>query len=234
MKRKKSGFIGYCLTASLLIALTVFTGACSTASTSKSTTKTTPINTTTTSTTPAPLLSSIAISNTSPVNLAVGSTQQFTATGTYSDGSTQNVTLKATWSSSDANIATVSSFGLVTSVSVGNTDITASLSGITSPPVNVVTNIPGPKLISIAVSRSPDVIASLPVGRTQQFKATGTISDGTVEDITSQVTWASSNPTIAIISAAGLATGIAPGKTTITATLSDVTSLGIVITVIVP
>ena len=230
MKRKKSGFLGYCLIVGLLVALTAFTGACSSASTS--TTKTTPIFTTTTPTTPAPTLSSIAIANASPFNLAVGATQQFTATGTYSDGSMQDVTLTSTWSSSDASIATVSSFGLITGVQVGNTDITVSVSGITSPPVNVITYIPGPKLVSIAVSRI--VVASLVAGGTQQFKATGTISDGTVEDITSQVTWASSNPTIATISATGLATGIAPGKATITATLSDVTSLGIVLTVIAP
>jgi len=177
-------------------------------------------------------LSSIAIANTSPFNLAVGSTQQFTVTGTYEDGSKQDVTFQVTWSSSDPNIATISSIGSVAAVSVGNTDITVSLSGITSPPVNVITYIPGPKLVSIAVSRT--VVASLVAGGTQQFKATGTISDGTVEDITSQVTWASSNPTIATISATGLATGIAPGKATITATLSDVTSLGIVLTVIAP
>ena len=230
MKRKKSGFLGYCLIVGLLVAVTAFTGGCSSASTSTS--KTTPTSTTTTPTTPAPLLSSIAIANTSPVNLAVGSKQQFTAIGTYEDGSKQDVTFKVTWSSSDPNIATISSIGSVAGVSVGNTDITASLSGITSPTVNVVTNIPGPKLVSIAVSRT--VVASLVAGETQQFKATGTISDGTVEDITSQVTWTSSNPTIATISATGLATGIAPGKTSITATLSDVSSLGIVVTVIVP
>ena len=229
MKRKQSRFIGYCLTAGLLTALTIFTGACSSASTSTSTT--TRISTTTTPTTLV-LLSSIAIAKTSPVDLAVGDAQQFTATGTYSDGSKQDVTLTAKWSSSDASIATVSSFGLVTGVEVGNTDITASLSGITSPAINVVTNIPGPKLSSIAVSRLE--VKSIAVGETQQFKATGTISDGTVEDFTSQVTWASSNPTIATISATGLATGVAPGKTTITATLSDVTSLGIVLTVISP
>ena len=191
MKRKQLRFIGYCLTIGLLATITVFSGACSSASTS--TTKTTPIFTTTTPTTPAPILSSIAIANASPFNLAVGDTQQFTATGTYSDGSMQDVTLTSTWSSSDPSIATVSSIGLVTGVTVGNSDITASLSGITSPPVNVITNIPGPKLFSIAVSRS--VVAGLLVGDTQQFKATGTISDGTVEDITSQVTWASSDPT---------------------------------------
>jgi uncharacterized protein YjdB len=177
-------------------------------------------------------LNSIAISNASPFSLAVGSTQQFTAIGTYSDGSNQDVTFKATWSSSDTSIATVSTYGLITAVAAGNTDITASLSGTTSSPVNVVTNIPAPKLISIALSRP--VVKSLIVGETQQFKATGTISDGTVEDITSQVTWASSNPTIATISATGLATGVAPGKTTITATVSGITSVGIVLIVIAP
>jgi len=60
-------------------------------------------------------------------------TQQFTATGTYTDGSTQNLTTSVTWSSSSTSIATISntsgSNGLATSVATGSTTITASHSG---------------------------------------------------------------------------------------------------------
>ena len=55
-------------------------------------------------------------------------------------------------------------------------------------------------LSSIAVAAaSPDNSANLAVGATQQFTATGTYSDGTTPDISSQVTWASSDPSIATI-----------------------------------
>ena len=47
----------------------------------------------------APTLVSIAVTPANATNL-VGATQQFTATGTYSDGSTQNITSQATWTSS--------------------------------------------------------------------------------------------------------------------------------------
>ena len=47
----------------------------------------------------APTLVSIAVTPANATNL-VGATQQFTATGTYSDSSTQNITSQATWTSS--------------------------------------------------------------------------------------------------------------------------------------
>ncbi|MBI5849043.1 MAG: Ig-like domain-containing protein [Nitrospirae bacterium] len=63
-------------------------------------------------------LVSIAItpSNTS---VTVGSTQQFMATGTYSDNSTQDLTSTVTWTSSNSAVATVNISGLVTPVSAG-------------------------------------------------------------------------------------------------------------------
>ena len=71
-----------------------------------------------------------------------------------------------------------------------------------------------PVLTSIAVTpASPSIF----VGGTQQFIATVTYSDSSAQDLTSAVTWTSSTPTAATINAAGLATGIAPGSTTIKA-----------------
>ena len=68
---------------------------------------------------PVQILTSIVILPAS-ATLAVGATQQFTATGTYSDRTTQNLTASVTWSSSDESVATISnapgSNGLATGV----------------------------------------------------------------------------------------------------------------------
>jgi YVTN family beta-propeller protein len=69
-----------------------------------------------------------------PTTAAVGATVQFTATGTFSDSSTQNLTATATWSSSNTTVATVSnasgSQGLATLLHAGGTAITATQSMI--------------------------------------------------------------------------------------------------------
>jgi hypothetical protein len=58
-------------------------------------------------------------------------TQQFTATGTYSNNTTQDLTGLVTWSSSTRSIATITTTGLLTGVSGGQSLIKASYSSIT-------------------------------------------------------------------------------------------------------
>jgi len=70
------------------------------------------------------------------------------------------------------------------------------------------------KLASISVTPGS---ASISVGNTQQFTATGTYSDGTTLDITSAVTWTSSATGIATIDTKGLSTGVATGSSAIMA-----------------
>ena len=79
---------------------------------------------------------------------------------------------------------------------------------------------PAPTLSSIAVTPANTTIA---IGGTQQFTAMGTYSDGSTQNITSQVTWSSSNSSVATITTTGLATATSnPGNTTISATQSGV------------
>lgn len=83
---------------------------------------------------------------------------------------------------------------------------------------------PSSKLLLIALTPDP---ASMVEGSSLQFTATGEYTDQRItftDDLTSQVTWTSSDPTVADISSAGLVTGLSPGDTTITASLSGVTS----------
>ena len=63
-------------------------------------------------------------------NIVIGATQQFTATGTYSDGSTQNITSQAAWTSSNTGVATINAAGLATGISTGATTISATLAGV--------------------------------------------------------------------------------------------------------
>jgi trimeric autotransporter adhesin len=163
----------------------------------------------------AAVLQSIAVT---PANtsLPAGETEQFTATGTFSDNSTENLTTQVTWASSDTTWATISSAGLATAVSPGPVTISATLDGISgSTGLTIVSAV----LQSIAVTPAN---TSLPVGETEQFTSTGTFSDNSTENLTTQVTWASSDTTWATISSAGLATAVSPGPVTISATLDGV------------
>ena len=81
-------------------------------------------------------LSSIAVTPASP-SLAIGSTQQFTATATYSDGTTANISSQVTWASDTPTAATIDSAGLATGVADGTTNITAAMDGVTSPAVSL-------------------------------------------------------------------------------------------------
>jgi Domain of unknown function (DUF4082)/Domain of unknown function (DUF1929)/Bacterial Ig-like domain (group 2) len=77
-----------------------------------------------------PPLSSIAVTPSNPT-VTVGGTQQFTATGTYSDASTQNLTSQVTWNSSNTGAATVTAGGLATAGATGTTTISAALGSVT-------------------------------------------------------------------------------------------------------
>ena len=167
----------------------------------------------------APTLTSITVS---PLNqsIPIGGTQQFNATGTYSDGTVQDVTTSVTWSSSDTSVATISNSagtnGLATGVAKGSTTIQATQG---TPFGKTSFNVTEP-LSSIAVTPQNATIAS---GIPQQFTAIGTYADNSTADITASATWSSSNTSVATISNVaafnGLASTLAAGSTTIQATL---------------
>lgn len=83
----------------------------------------------------AAVLSSLSIS---PVDSVIFTfaTQQFTATGTYSDGTTQDVTAATTWASSNTSVATISNAagfkGQAQAVAGGTTTISGSYNGQTA------------------------------------------------------------------------------------------------------
>lgn len=161
------------------------------------------------------------------VSVAQGLTQQYLATGTYTDDSTQNITGSVSWNSSDTDVATISTTGLAQTVAAGNTTISATVvsAGVNSNAASLtVTPV---ALMSIEISPED---ASIAKGLNQQYSATGHYSDSTTQDLTDSVSWSSSTG-VTTISATGLAQGVAVGSASITATLNDVSnSTGLTIT----
>ncbi len=113
--------------------------------------------------------------------------------------------------------------GLATSLATGSTQITATLGTVISTAVTFT--VTPAILASIALTPAAPGVA---LGGTQQFAATGTYTDNSTQDLTTRVTWTSSNTAVALISSAtgsnGLATSLTTGSTQITATLGSVIS----------
>ena len=157
-----------------------------------------------------------------PVNPSVplGTSLQLSATGTYSDGSTSNITSLASWSTANSSVATVNAQGSVSAAALGGTVISATLGSFIG---STTISVTAPSLLSLAVTPAS---ISIPFGSTQPFTATGSYSDGSIQNLTSLATWNSSMPGIATVSngvgTQGIASGVGIGTTTISAAVGMV------------
>ena len=163
----------------------------------------------------APQLTALTVTPTT-LSIALGQTAQFKATGMFSDGSSKDLTQSVGWSISNPDIASVDSSGLTTSLSTGIANVAAAMEGHNS---SSVLSISKAAVVSIAVSPSD---LSIPLGNQIQLTATGTFTDKSTQDVTNLVTWASSQPGVALVSSSGLAVSRSVGTSAITATLDSV------------
>jgi hypothetical protein len=163
-----------------------------------------------------------------------GLTTQFTVVGTFSDNTTQDLTFDANWSPTTGTNAKVSndlaSKGLATALAEGAETITASFDNIlpTLAASATTTLTVTPKLLqSITLTPSNSSIAG--TSKTLQFTAIGSYSDGTTDATGITAAWSSSAIAFATIDATtGLATPVAVGKTSISATLLNADGVSIV------
>jgi uncharacterized protein YjdB len=147
-----------------------------------------------------------------------GETTQFIATGNLTGvGASQNLTNQVTWVSSNAQVATINATGLATAVGAGTTTISAVSGGLNASSTVTVT-VSGTGTGTPTLTVTPSSAAETFAGETTQFLATGNLTGvGASQNLTSQVTWVSSNAQVATINAAGLATAVGAGTTTIVA-----------------
>lgn len=180
-----------------------------------------------------PTLTSVAVTPTS-ASLIQGQTQQLVLTGTYDDGSTKDLTGSATWTTSASGIATVAAGLVKAAATISNPPGSATITGTSGAfsSTSTITVNTGP-LTAITITTPTSTAAA---GSTVTFTALGTFTGSAQQqDITSLVTWISSNTTvIATItggSGAVSSTATSGSTTTVTASLNGITSGPLTITV---
>ena len=158
------------------------------------------------------------------ITLPKGLSLPLVVLGTYSDGTTADITPNVTFTSSNINVASASNVvgnvGMLSATAQGTTVVSAHVGPITA---NVNVNVTGAQLTSIEVDAA---VGNLLVAQIQAMTALGHYTDGTTQDLTSTVSWATSNPSILSISnlpgLAGKAIGLGLGSSTVTASLGSI------------
>jgi hypothetical protein len=173
---------------------------------------------------PAPTVTAVTVSPGS-TSIKVGETVIFSAALTTT-GTVTNTAV--TWSSANAAIASVNgTSGAVTGVAVGTTTIRATSSANASATGAGSVTVTAPGVQSVSVTPSA---AAVTVG--QSFTAVANVTRDA--GVAGTVTWLSSAPAIATVSATGVVTGAAAGTAVVTATsTADVTkaaSLSVTVT----
>lgn len=160
---------------------------------------------------PSPTVATIEVTPATATITAFGANRQLTAVAKDASGGT--ISGKAfTWSSSDQAVVTVgSSSGLATAVADGAATITATTDG-----VDGSTSLTVAQAVS-SVDVTPAGGNLTAVGATLQFSAVARDANGNAV-AGKAFTWGSSDVLIATVDAAGLATSVANGTATITAT----------------
>jgi hypothetical protein len=153
-------------------------------------------------------LNTFTISPTPTSTVAQGGTLSFTkGTITYTDSLTDNTCagMVHNWVSSNPVAATINaSTGVLTGVTSGqSTNVTFVCNGVANAtPTAVTVNAGGPTLVSIALTPSTEQL--VPQNAVVSFSATCTYSSGPPDSCPGATGWASSSPTCATISNAGV------------------------------
>jgi trimeric autotransporter adhesin len=169
---------------------------------------------------PPAAVASVAIVPTS-ASLDVGEIR--TLATTMIDVTGRLVTGRATsWTSSAPSVATVSQGGVVTAVAPGTAFVSVASEGKSATATIVVRDLT--PVASVALSPT---LATVDIGVSMGISVTLRDNVGTVLQ-NRRVDWSSSEPAVASVSAGGVVTGLAVGKSTITATSEGKSSVVIV------
>jgi trimeric autotransporter adhesin len=161
--------------------------------------------------------------------IQTGATLGFSAVGQFSFGPDQVLTTQVAWNS---DAPTIASFGttsgkknVVTGNAAGTANITANMLGVTSQSVPVTVTSATLSSINVKTVGNPFTTP----GGTVQFKATGTYSDGSTQNVSKQSTWTSSDTSVATVTQTGFAFGQGAGQATITAKQGSITGTATIV-----
>ena len=157
-----------------------------------------------------PTVATISLTGAPTTTFFVGTT--FQATATPRDASNNVLSAFAvTWSSSVPAVATVSSTGLVTALSAGTTNITASAGGKTAT-ISVTVSLVPVNSVSLSLASPAQVGRDVTIASVLR-SATGATLTATQRTFL----WASTDTTVATVSSSGVVRGVSVGNATITA-----------------
>ena len=146
--------------------------------------------------------------------LTIGNSKQLTAAISPTNATNKGVT----WSSSNTNVASVSSSGVVVAKGEGTATITVKTDdgGYTAACTIRVAN-PSPSVVAVTGVKLSAIGIELPVGGSKRLSATITPSNATNKG----VTWSSDNASVAAVNASGLITAKGEGTATVTVRTDD-------------
>ena len=152
----------------------------------------------------------VALDKTSLSFTAVNMTQKLGEVITPANATNKSVT----WTSSNPSVATVSN-GTVTALAAGSTTITVTTADgdFTATCSVTVSSDPNQTVSALILKEASSSTKEIPA-----FTVTAKYSDRTTEEITSKVTWNSTDTAVATVAAGGTVTLVAAGKTEVTAT----------------
>lgn len=195
----------------------------------------------------------ITVTTALPIPLTVGQQQMLAAAFRLSSGNEFDLTAIADWHSSDGAVASIDSWGQVTALAAGTTELTASVGSLSSAalPLSVVARPPlrkihiqnvscifplGAPAVDAGVAEAlpptgvrtdilpvPNCGEVIQVGGTLQFRAIGEFDNGYYQDISDEVRWQVVPPEVGSV-VAGLFTALHEGTAALTAALDSVVS----------
>lgn len=140
---------------------------------------------------------------TDTLELEVGQTAELSAAARNEVGNVVG-DVEITWWSSNSAVATVNGSGQVNAVAPGDADITASAAGLTAVMPTVVAEPETPPTVT-TLDISPGTNTLTGIGSTRQLTLTARDADGNVMNAP-DVTWQTSNPSVATVNSSGLVT----------------------------
>ena len=160
--------------------------------------------------------------------IQLGISQQYRAVAKFDDDSSQDITSQVNWNSSDVNMATVSTAGLVEAKAVGTAALSANVGNVVSNTLRVTIISAVIQSIKISVTDNEN---SLVAGFTKQYKASASFSDGSVFDITRFASWRSNEQSILLALTSGRVLGLQSGEAELVAQWKGMSSNSILVSV---
>jgi uncharacterized protein YjdB len=158
--------------------------------------------------TPAGQLTAVTVAAGAASLINYANTSQFSATARFVDGTSQDVTNEASWESSNPDVATVSSTGLVTVRYAGDVIVRATYLGKSG-----AQSVSVPRAVPVAMAIDP-ATAVVRLGDRQVFTISVEIGRG-VPTLQVPPRWMSTNPSVLNMDGSGVATAMSVGEATI-------------------